>query len=59
VTGTRLAPITDEYLGRLDAAALRLPRDRRIELVTEVRQHIAAATAGRPGNEVGRGSPGL
>jgi uncharacterized membrane protein len=46
-----LASITDEYLGRLDAAAWRLPTDRRVELVAEVRDHIGAAMAGRPGDE--------
>ena len=46
-----LASITDEYLGRLDAASWRLPPDRRVELVAEVRDHIGAAMAGRPGDE--------
>ena len=48
---TDLASITDEYLGRLDAAAWRLPADRRVELVAEVREHIDAAMAARPGDE--------
>jgi hypothetical protein len=43
--------LTEEYLGRLDAAAWRLPGDRRVELVTEVRAHIDAAMAGQPGDE--------
>jgi hypothetical protein len=47
-----LASITDEYLGRLDAAAWRLPADRRVELVAEVRDHIRAAMTGRPDDEV-------
>ncbi len=32
-----------DYLGRLDAAAMRLPRERRAELEAEVRDHIEAA----------------
>lgn len=34
-----------DYLGRLDAAAARLPAYRRVELVGEVRDHIDAAVA--------------
>jgi uncharacterized membrane protein len=37
--------LVDAYLGRLDAAAARLPVDRRAELVAEVREHIATALA--------------
>ncbi len=37
--------LVDDYLGRLDAAAARLPVDRRAELVGEVREHIAASLA--------------
>jgi hypothetical protein len=51
MSATDLAPITEEYLGRLDAAAWRLPGDRRVELVAEVRAHIDAAMAGGPGDE--------
>ena len=32
-----------DYLRRLDAAAARLPADRRAELVDEIRAHIEAA----------------
>lgn len=51
MSGTSLASITEEYLGRLDAAAWRLPGDRRIELVAEVREHIDAAMLAHPGDE--------
>ena len=34
-----------DYLDRLDAAAARLPLDRRVELVAEVREHITTALA--------------
>jgi uncharacterized membrane protein len=51
MSGTSLASITEEYLGRLDAAAWRLPAERRIELVAEVREHIDAAMLDRPGDE--------
>ena len=34
-----------DYLGRLEAAARGLPGDRRVELVGEVREHIATAQA--------------
>jgi hypothetical protein len=51
MSGTSLASITEEYLGRLDAAAWRLPGDRRVELVAEVREHIDAAMLAHPGDE--------
>jgi uncharacterized membrane protein len=51
MSGTSLVSITEEYLGRLVAAAWRLPGDRRVELVTEVRQHIDAAMLERAGDE--------
>jgi hypothetical protein len=51
MSGTSLASITEEYLGRLDAAAWRLPAERRVELVGEVREHIEAAMLGHPGDE--------
>jgi hypothetical protein len=41
------ADLRDDYLRRLEAAAARLPRDRREELVTELRAHIDAALAER------------
>jgi uncharacterized membrane protein len=37
--------LVNDYLGRLDAAAARLPLDRRVDLVAEVREHIATALA--------------
>ena len=37
--------LVDDYLDRLDAVAARLPLDRRVELVAEVREHIATALA--------------
>lgn len=51
MSGTGLASISEEYLGRLDAASWRLPRERRTELVSEVRAHIGAAMADGPGDE--------
>jgi hypothetical protein len=51
MSGTGLASITEEYLGRLDAAAWRLPGERRVELVAEVREHIDAAMLGHPRDE--------
>jgi hypothetical protein len=53
MSDTGLASITEEYLGRLDAAAWRLPGERRTELVAEVRAHIAAALDAGPGDEAG------
>jgi hypothetical protein len=37
--------LVDDYLDRLDVVAARLPLDRRVELVAEVREHIATALA--------------
>jgi hypothetical protein len=51
MTGSRVASTKEDYLARLDAAARQLPGDRRIELVTEVREHIDAALLGGPGDE--------
>jgi hypothetical protein len=51
VNDTGLTSITEEYLGRLDAASWRLPGDRRAELVAEVRAHISAAMLAGPGDE--------
>jgi hypothetical protein len=36
-------PLVDDYLRRLEAAAADLPHERRVELVTEIEEHIAAA----------------
>jgi uncharacterized membrane protein len=36
-------PLVDDYLRRLEAAAANLPRERRIELVTEIGEHIQTA----------------
>jgi uncharacterized membrane protein len=51
MTGSRVASTKEDYLARLDAAAWQLPGERRIELVTEVREHIDAALLGGPGDE--------
>jgi hypothetical protein len=51
MSDTSLASITEEYLGRLDAAAWRLPGERRLELVAEVREHINAAMLRHPADE--------
>jgi HAAS len=44
--------LVDEYLRRLDRAAATLPQTQRIELVTEIREHIAAALHEETRNEV-------
>jgi uncharacterized membrane protein len=36
-------PLVDDYLRRLEVAAAALPRERRMELVSEIEQHIEAA----------------
>lgn len=41
-------PIVGDYLRRLEEAARDLPADRRAELVRDVREHIAVATAEAP-----------
>ena len=51
MTGSQVASAREAYLARLDAAARQLPEDRRIELVSEVREHIDAALLGGPGDE--------
>jgi len=51
VSATGLDSITEEYLGRLDAASWRLPPARRSELVAEVREHISAAMVAGTGDE--------
>ena len=40
MTSTRLNPLAEDYLARLDAAAVELPQADREELVAEVRAHI-------------------
>lgn len=40
MTSTGLNPLAEDYLARLDAAALGLPRAEREELVAELRAHI-------------------
>jgi hypothetical protein len=51
VSATSLDSITEEYLGRLDAASWRLPPARRNELVAEVRAHVGAAMVAGTGDE--------
>ena len=36
-------PLVDDYLRRLEAAAADLPHERRVELVSEIEEHIEAA----------------
>ena len=36
-------PLVDDYLRRLEAAAAGLPRERRVELLSEIEEHIEAA----------------
>ena len=46
-------PLVDDYLRRLEAAAADLPHERRVELVTEIEEHIEAALReGGAGDEV-------
>lgn len=50
----RTDPSVDEYLRRLEAAASRLPADRRLELVSEIRGHLREALGEVPeGDEAG------
>jgi hypothetical protein len=51
MSGNRVASAKEDYLARLDAAARQLPGDRRIELVSEVREHIDAALLGGPADQ--------
>lgn len=47
-------PLVDDYLRRLEAAASRLPADRRLELVSEIRGHLREALSQVPeGDEAG------
>lgn len=47
-------PLVDDYLRRLEAAASRLPADRRLELVSEIRGHLREALRQVPeGDEAG------
>lgn len=47
-------PLVDDYLRRLEAAASRLPTDRRLELVSEIRGHLREALRQVPeGDEAG------
>lgn len=41
-------PLAEDYLRRLEAAAVVLPADRRAELVAEIREHIAEALRQAP-----------
>jgi hypothetical protein len=44
-------PLVDDYLRRLEAAAADLPHERRVELVTEIEEHIEAALREDGGRE--------
>ena len=47
-------PLVDDYLHRLQEAASRLPADRRLELVSEIRGHLREALSQVPdGDEAG------
>lgn len=48
---TTVDALVADYLRRLDAAASRLPADRRAELLAEISEHIAAARASGSGAE--------
>ena len=47
MTNSKVDRLIDQYLTRLADAAHVLPADRRDELVTEIREHIAASGAGQ------------
>lgn len=49
MTNSKVDRLIDQYLTRLADAAHVLPEDRRDELVTEIREHIAASGAGQAG----------
>lgn len=53
MTSSTVERLVGHYLGRLDEAARALPPDRREELLSEIREHIAASIAGGAGADEG------
>jgi hypothetical protein len=51
MTNSTVDQLVDSYLTRLADAAQALPPDRRAELVSEIREHIAASMAGGTGTD--------
>lgn len=51
MTNSTVDRLVNHYLTRLDDAAHALPPDRRIELLAEIREHIAASMSGATGAE--------